>query len=75
MYLKILRPDRCHVRNTKNKTYRIEDIGFTTPIEASDRIETLVPKLRCKYKKKSIFIAIVYHPEITVRTAYDLKPF
>lgn len=42
-YLKILRSNRRHVGDAENKTYRVEDIGLATAVEAGDGVETLVP--------------------------------
>lgn len=33
-YLEILCADRSHIRNTQNKTYRVENITLSTSIEA-----------------------------------------
>ncbi len=42
-HLYILRPHCGHACDAQHKTYRIEDIGLPTPIEARDRIKALVP--------------------------------
>ena len=42
-YLEILCADRSHIRNTQNKTYRVENITLSTSVEPGNRIEALVP--------------------------------
>lgn len=73
-YLQVLRSDCCHVGDTKDKTYCVKNIRLSTSIQPRDRIEALVPADR-QYSADIVTVAIVYHPEITVRTAYDLKPY
>lgn len=42
-YLEVLCPDCAHVRNSQYETNRIQNVGLSTSIQASDRVEALVP--------------------------------
>lgn len=42
-YLYILRPHGTHAGDTQDETYRVEDVGLSTAVEAGDGIEALVP--------------------------------
>jgi hypothetical protein len=44
--LKVLCADRRHVRDTKHEANGIEDVRFTTAVQASDGVERFVPALR-----------------------------
>lgn len=73
-HLEILRSNSAHVGNSEDETYRVENIGLSTAVQAGNRIEALVPCALSARVSLYGFVVIVYHPEMTVRTAYDLKP-
>lgn len=57
------------------KTKHIESRILDLPLPLRPVIELKLSSLSKRQKqRKGRFVAIVYHPEITVRTAYDLKP-
>lgn len=72
-----MRADGGHVGDTQNEADGIQNVGFATTVQASDGIEALVPALLSVLATSTRSIAcrlFTYHPETTVRTAYDLKP-
>ena len=57
------------------KTKHIESRILLLPLPLSPVIELKLSSLqKHQFNAFERFVAIVYHPEITVRTAYDLKP-
>jgi hypothetical protein len=57
------------------KTKHIESRMFDLPLPLRPVIELKLSSLqKSQYQSKEGSVAIVYHPEITVRTAYDLNP-
>ena len=75
-YLEILRPHSGHVGDSEDEAYCIEDIGLSRAVEASNGIEALIPGEN-GLAHPMAFHRIwrdIYHPVMTVRTAYDLKP-
>lgn len=48
---------------------------FDLPLPFRPVIELKVSSLEESVEGKELCASYVYHPEITVRTAYDLKPF
>lgn len=74
VYLEILRSHCRHIRDTKHKADRVQNIRFTAAVEASDRVETLIPWVKSALPDVRDASGITYQPEMTVRTAYDLKP-
>lgn len=71
-YLEVLSAHCSHIRDAQDETYCVEDVRLAASIESSDRVEALVPVTISIVRHP--LVAIVYHPEMTVRTAYDLKP-
>lgn len=79
-YLEILRANRGHVGNAENEANGIQNIGLSTAVQAGDRVETFVPANYHQRPPTVVVFALrcalfTYHPEMTVRTAYDLKPY
>lgn len=76
-YLEILCSDSGHVRDTQNKADGIQYVGLATAIKTSDRIKTFVPVGGISKERYSngVGCLLADHPEITVLTAYDLKPY
>lgn len=73
-YLEILRSHCRHIRNTKDKADRVQNIRFTTAVEASNRVEAFIPRVESAVHCVRDVSGITNQPEMTVRTAYDLKP-
>jgi hypothetical protein len=58
------------------RTKHMESRIFDFPLPFSPVIELKLSSLQIisLFLGKVVTVAIVYHPDITVRTAYDLKP-
>jgi len=80
-YLEVLGADGGHVGDAQYEADCVQDVGLAGAIEAGDGVEAFIPIFsvccqRCYSNAEQTLPAqSIYHPEITVRTAYDLKPY
>lgn len=74
-YLEVLCADGGHVGDAQNEADGVEDVGLAGTVEAGDGVKALVPApWLSAHASGSEGLQSSYHPEMTVRTAYDLKP-
>lgn len=74
-YLEVLCADGGHVGDAQDEADGVEDVGLAGTVEAGDGVEALVPApWLSAHASGSGGVQSLYHPEMTVRTAYDLKP-